>query len=326
MLPTYEPGGWGAFPALARDPTDPLKWLAGADVGGLFYSADDGHSWATCNNDLLPATLWILTILFTSTGPLLGTTAGIYRGTAGANLTCGWRFVNSSAGLERTNATAAMASSGFEFAHSVRALASDHAPDHETLWAGIGIQKALGPAKAVRRGDLWHLYRSSDLGASWTPMLALPEAGTVLSIAALYSECSPVHDKERRRWRGDGAAVYVATAAAGVFGSRDGGATWMTIGVPSPLCSSDKGAHWQPCGGAAPFPPCSGACLPIAASMNETRPNARKVVAVGPQLWVTIWDTKQWPGNCSAGQQQHPDPALAHFRGGPPARVELAIS
>ena len=86
--------------------------------------------------------------------PPPGPTAGIYRGTAGANLTCGWRFVNSSAGLERTNATAAMASSGFEFAHSVRALASDHAPDHETLWAGIGIQKALGPAKAVRRGEI----------------------------------------------------------------------------------------------------------------------------------------------------------------------------
>ena len=43
-LQTYEPGGWGAFLALARHPLNASIWLAGADVGGLYISEDDGKS------------------------------------------------------------------------------------------------------------------------------------------------------------------------------------------------------------------------------------------------------------------------------------------
>ena len=46
---SYAPGGWGAFLALSRDPANRSQWLAGADVGGLFVSVDDGVSWQSCN-------------------------------------------------------------------------------------------------------------------------------------------------------------------------------------------------------------------------------------------------------------------------------------
>ena len=44
---SYAPGGWGAFLALSRDPANRSQWLAGADVGGLYVSVDDGVSWHT---------------------------------------------------------------------------------------------------------------------------------------------------------------------------------------------------------------------------------------------------------------------------------------
>ena len=47
---SYAPGGWGAFLALARDPANRSQWLAGADVGGLFVSLDDGVSWRASNS------------------------------------------------------------------------------------------------------------------------------------------------------------------------------------------------------------------------------------------------------------------------------------
>ena len=46
----FEPGGWGAFPAVAvsPDPNDGSVMLAGADVGGLFGTIDGGVTWTQC--------------------------------------------------------------------------------------------------------------------------------------------------------------------------------------------------------------------------------------------------------------------------------------
>ena len=55
---SYAPGGWGAFLALSRDPANRSQWLAGADVGGLYVSVDDGGSWQSCNAGI--STLWVI--------------------------------------------------------------------------------------------------------------------------------------------------------------------------------------------------------------------------------------------------------------------------
>ena len=59
---SYAPGGWGAFLALSRDPANRSQWLAGADVGGLYVSVDDGVSWQSCNAAI--STLWVMAIAF----------------------------------------------------------------------------------------------------------------------------------------------------------------------------------------------------------------------------------------------------------------------
>ena len=81
---SYAPGGWGAFLALSRDPANRSQWLAGADVGGLFVSVDDGVSWQSCNAGI--STLWVMAIAFSQRGPILGTSAGVYRGAEDARI------------------------------------------------------------------------------------------------------------------------------------------------------------------------------------------------------------------------------------------------
>jgi hypothetical protein len=380
----YEPGGWGAFLALERHPQNSAVWLAGADVGGLFISTDDGETWGSCTDaGLLPATLWVMSIAFVGdpAAPLLGTSAGLFRGVPvapendepkghrGSKRSCGgtWTFVPSNEGLLQGNYSTLLKTSGFAFLHSVRALAVAAQPATAAtaattfdrsrrsiplveVWAGIGIQKNLGSANPkVRCGDLHHVYRSVDGGAHWLPVLALAQAGTVMSIAA-----------ERASPRGE-TSVYVATAV-GLYGSEDSGSTWVELGVHRPRWSRDGGVSWKLCPSPCPAlkakpciplitarggggsgiahaseavgtataanhtpgratPPRSSSqfyntCLPIATAVNETSPNTRKVVVVGSTLWVTVWDAKPYPtteSNCHT----KPDPNLTHFRGGP---------
>jgi photosystem II stability/assembly factor-like uncharacterized protein len=306
-----EPGGWGAFMLLERDPQAPASWIAGSDVGGLFVSDDDGSTWTQCLSPaLLPATNWFLDIVFTADGtPVLGSTAGIYRGLRREGDHCGkWTFTNSSTGLVPGNYSELLSSSGFAFLHSVNTLAA--AREGETVWAGIGQQDNLGALKRFRRGDPWHVYRSGDGGQTWSPKLTLPAVGTVQSIAVAS----------------DGAA-YVATAA-GLFGSRDEGVTWMRIGeLGPPRCTYDHGHSWSGCASSSPsspWPPCASAssCLPVASAANESSPNLRTVVAAGSELFVAVWDSNTWPDelpDCrqAGGRPSVRDPNLKYFRGGP---------
>ena len=105
---SYAPGGWGAFLALSRDPANRSQWLAGADVGGLYVSVDDGVSWQSCNAGI--STLWVMAIAFSRRGPILGTSAGVYCAASDATAAaCGpWRFADCSGGLHASNSTEAV--------------------------------------------------------------------------------------------------------------------------------------------------------------------------------------------------------------------------
>ena len=205
-VPGCQPGGWGAFLGLTRHPSNPAIWLAGADVGGLFVTQDDAKTWAVCNAGL--ATRWIYGIEFVGANniPLLATTAGVYRGTPSAAAgPCVWDFELSNAGLQLSNTTENMASSRFEFRHPVRVLHSSWpaggAPGE--VWAGIGIAKHRAIfGGAARRGDPYHLYKSSDSGQHWQGVLTLPQgAGQILSISG-------------GAVAGAASSVFISTAAA----------------------------------------------------------------------------------------------------------------
>ena len=105
----YEPGGWGAFPALTRHPSNASIWIAGSDVGGLFVTSDDAKTWAACNAGL--DTKWVLGVTFLPDDtPLVATTYGVYRGRLDASAgPCLWRFETSNVGLRDANYSETMA-------------------------------------------------------------------------------------------------------------------------------------------------------------------------------------------------------------------------
>ena len=220
-------------PALARDPRDPRSWLAGSDVGGAFFSEDDGASWSPClSASLRNATAWINAITFTDKGTaLIGSTAGVFRGSRVGDDGCGkWAFVNSSAGLVVGNATELLHSSGFAFGHSIKALAA--APAGEVVWAGLGVHKSW--ARSARSA-------AAIRGTSTAP----PTAARVGRPRSRCRAASALSSRSRQRptaqctWRRAAACLAAATTAPRGCGwarsaRRAARATAVGAGRPAP--------------------------------------------------------------------------------------------
>lgn len=295
--------------------------LAGADVGGLFVSEDDAKNWAVCNSDL--ATKWIYGIEFLDPNtPLLATTEGVYRGqpslTAGV---CLWKFTLSNEGLNISNRTQNMASSGFEFRHPVRVL---HAVSSSEVWAGIGIAKNRATCKdGARRGDPYHVYTSDDGGKHWRGVLTLPQGtGQVLSISSSATQA---------RQKSSSTLVYISAGSAGAYVTEDLGRSWVEIGVSPAMVTRDAGQTWRACTSRTcpgRHRPCDShaigiapGCLPINAKQNERHPNVATVAVVeSRKIFVTLFDTSEADvrllGQCKGGATRR-DPNLMQYRGGP---------
>ena len=332
----FEPGGWGAFPALTRHPSNPAVWVAGADVGGLFVTQDDAQTWAVCNAGL--ATRWIYGIEFVDdTTPLLATTAGIYRGkTSAAAGPCLWEFTLSNEGLRLSNTTQNMQSSRFEFRHSVRVL-------HSTathVWAGIGIAKNRATmGTGARTGDPFHLYVSNDGGQRWRGVLTLPQgAGQVMSISsgaigvrAGRGRWRRQQQQQQQQQQAAPESIFISTATKGSYVTDDFGESWVEIGVSPAMVTHSAGQTWGACTSATcPLrfaSKCdphaivtSAGCLPINAKQNETHPNTATVTVTGGKVFVTIFDTSEADpallGQCTGGGEVRTDPSLKQYRGG----------
>jgi hypothetical protein len=339
----FEPGGWGAFLGLARHPSNPAVWLAGADVGGLFVTRDDARSWHVCNTGL--ATKWVYAVEFVDENtPLLATTNGVYRGQASAAAgPCIWAFTLSNDGLQLSNTTLNTETSAFKFRHAVRVLhtsssATPTVSSTRTVWAGIGVAKNRATFDdGARRGDPYHVYMSADLGRRWRGVLTLPQgAGQVLSIRSgsvnaggnALAPKSGTSTQVRH-------AVFITTAAAGAYVTEDHGRSWVEIGVSPAMVTKNSGRSWASCGSGDSFcpprfrKPCrppggnstNASCLPINAQQSETHPNTASVVVAAGKVFVTVFDTAEASegllGPCQGGATTRPDPMLRQYRGGP---------
>lgn len=294
------PGGMGAVLAVSPvDGTDQI--FAGSDVGGLFYTSDEGASWSQplWYDDAAGARHPLeIHDVDTTLGPAgirvtwLATSEGIFRG--GTKTFVGVEGIprltpadnqdgDADSDLEEHAKERDLGGWGDRFERSVQSVAI--APsDHDTVWFGMGRagtpdiwNEQTGPGFGERERFHPHtVYFTTNAGADINPRLQVPGA-TVFDIA--------IHPEDSDRvWIATNKGLYYSANAGGAFDK------WYEIGIEDVQISEDHGATWQTCT-ANPacevrwqsHPDCviSGlgppSCLPIVASANEEHPNVRDV-------------------------------------------------
>jgi photosystem II stability/assembly factor-like uncharacterized protein len=189
--------------ALAIDPETPSTLYAGAGLdcppsgggcsgGGVFQSTDSSTSW-TATDTGLPTDTTVSAVAIDPRTPstlYAGTDSGVFQST---NSGAGWAAVNS--GLTDLNITA---------------LAIDpHMPS--TLYAGAGLHCAPFGGGCSGGG----VFRSTDSGASWTPI------DTGLAADAMIVSCLAIDPVTP-------STLYAGTVG-GVFKSTNSGDSWTAV-------------------------------------------------------------------------------------------------
>jgi photosystem II stability/assembly factor-like uncharacterized protein len=269
--------------------------LAGADVGGLYLSTNRGATFHNVSHSL--DTLQIQDIVFsrdTAGTAYLATAGGVYSSTDYKT----WTALN----------TGFSSATGSDFDHPIQTVVVDPSKTN-ILWAGVG--EGTTPLHDSDRTDPYQVYRSTDSGSTWSPVLTI--AGAVVFKILVHPVLS------NRVWVGSSKGLYFTT---------DGGTTWTELGIEDPQRSSDGGSTWSSCATAgcpAAFTaPCTSGtdCLPVITSAGETHPNIRDLKLVAGSLYVTIWDSghaSEAGAGCDAAvdQDYFNDSALDYYRGGP---------
>jgi photosystem II stability/assembly factor-like uncharacterized protein len=197
---------------LAIDPTNPDELYAGVEVGGLVRSLDGGATWTDCNAPLLALA-----------------TQERYTQKHGPR--------RASEGMMDTHALAISAAQpGTVFlANRLGLFRSD---DKGESWSDMEIgrfspltyardvkvfphdtQTLLGAFSIAAVSDAGSLYRSADLGATWTRFDHDVSINSTLMIIAASAQTP-----ER---------VYCAARRGQVFGTEDGGKSWQTYPLPA---------------------------------------------------------------------------------------------
>jgi hypothetical protein len=241
----------GRVRAIAFDPSDPMRMLAGTASGGLWISDNRGGSWRA-NHDFLP-NLSISTIVFDPANPrtvYLGTgeySAGLVGVGAFKSVDGGatwallgpthvdgnadWRFVNRLA-IHPTQTSVLLAGTTNTNGSSGGIYRST---DGGASWTKVAGMKALdiafdpaNPANAVAGFDDGTLAYSRDAGLTWT------------RTATLVANPSGRGDSARAEVafaRSQPGLVYasVDNERGEVWRSTDSGATWQRIATPAHL-------------------------------------------------------------------------------------------
>lgn len=196
---------------LAIDPTNPDELYAGLEVGGLVRSLDGGKTWTDCNAGLLDF----------AKQPHLANHHGSQRASEGmmdshalavSPAQPGAVFLANRMGLFRSDDRGDNWSdmeigrfSELTYARDVKV--SPHDP-----------QTLLGAFSIAAVSDAGSLYRSADLGETWTRFdHGVSIESTLMIIAA------SAHSPDR---------VYCGARRGQVFGTEDGGTSWQTYQLP----------------------------------------------------------------------------------------------
>jgi hypothetical protein len=228
---------------IVADPFDPSVLLAGGDVSGFHRSIDGGRTWTTSNTGVAAILeLPVATILFSRRTPGL-----VYAG-VGKRGDIGGLLVSTDAGISWASRSNVPLFSGTDN-QGVKGLPSPHPRSTGTLLAEDPESGALYAATFAQG-----VLRSDDGGFSWTTLglagehlrgLAFDPANpdtlfvgayndgvyvtTNASSAGTFTKLagSPLNPEELLLL---GESLYVAAGKAGVFRTRDGGATWQSLG------------------------------------------------------------------------------------------------
>jgi photosystem II stability/assembly factor-like uncharacterized protein len=199
---------------LTIDPSQPKHVYAGLEVGGVIRSTDGGETWTDCTEDLLRLASMdhlksqigsdtdiegmmdshAITVSAAQPGTVfLATRMGLFRSPDQGNT---WRDME----VGRF--------SPLTYARDVQVSPQDP----NVLYA------ALSPAARSYDGSL---YRSNDLGESWTRFDHDVAPQSTMMTIALNRQNDQV--------------VYCATRGGQVFGTQDGGASWQETPLPEGL-------------------------------------------------------------------------------------------
>ena len=196
---------------LAADPTRPEEIYAALEVGGVMRTLDGGETWEDCTSDLLKL----------AERPELKSKIGSDKDIEGmldGHAVCvsaaqpGAVFLAVRMGLfqstDRGSSWRNMEVGRFSpLTYARDILVSPHDP--RELYA------CLSPAARSTDGSL---YRSRDLGATWTRFDHGVKAETTMMAVALH--------------RGDRDQVYCVSRTGQLFGTRDGGRSWTEHRLP----------------------------------------------------------------------------------------------
>ena len=174
--------------------------IIGTDIGGLYFSSDQGNSWSSRNQGLLNYDITTAVLEHKKKNMLfVGTRGGLYKSNdAGIN----WRSIRG--GLPKAER--------YSLSGSIGAIAVDPF-DSQKMMMGFGYRASAEGTATVRKLQ-WSkaIYVSDDYGENWLPVKAFKVESRVYQIT--YSSTKDV--------------VYAATDS-GLYKSQDGGESWGKI-------------------------------------------------------------------------------------------------
>ena len=209
----------------------------GTDIGGLYFSSDQGKSWSSRNQGLLNYDVTTPVLQHQKSNTLfVGTRGGLYKSDDAGN---SWRDIRD--GLPKIKR--------YSLSGSVGAIAIDPF-NPENMMMGLGYRASSNGSATVQKLT-WSqsIYVSVDYGESWRPVKAFKEMTKVYQIT--FSSTKGL--------------VYVATDS-GLYKSHDGGGSWKKIldktvyniavfpeqkrivaasGSEGVYSSDDNGSNWQ---------------------------------------------------------------------------------
>ena len=252
---SFGPGGGGWYRVVAISPHDGVCFV-GADVGGIYRSADLCQSWQIVSHGI-PNTYVNAFAFHPTTSSIIfaGTNGGVLKSTDGGS---SWT-------IKRDGFPPLLT---FGLSAPVSAVAV-HPVESKVVYAGVGHERRFGQLREGTIGG--RIFKSADGGETWR-MVELPGAEEVRKLSVFSIRFRP-RDRE----------VMFASTQGSLFRSRDAGESWtrwgkgvaglkttfLTMDRADPdtmllaycdsedgrggvLKSEDGGASWRPCNSGLP--------------------------------------------------------------------------